>query len=116
MLDGPALVGIVPIERLLAADADARIEQVMDKDPPVVAPGADREHVARSIVRRDQSSVAVVHADGTFAGLIPPHRMISVLLAEHDEDLARLGGYLAGTTRARRSRCDGDSGTGFRGS
>ena len=101
VLDGPALVGIVPIERLLAADADARIEQVMDKDPPVVAPGADREHVARSMVRRDQSSVAVVHADGTFAGLISPHRMISVLLAEHDEDLARLGGYLAGTTRAR---------------
>ena len=27
--------------------------------------------------------------------------MISVLLAEHDEDLARLGGYVAGADRAR---------------
>ena len=103
VLDGPALVGIVPIERLLAADAAARIEEVMETDPPVVAPGADQEHVAWSMVHRDQSSVAVVHADGTFAGLIAPHRMIAVLLAEHDEDLARLGGYLAGTTRARRA-------------
>jgi magnesium transporter len=101
VLDGPRLVGIVPIERLLAADADALIEDVMVRNPPVVAPGADQEHVAWNMVHRDQSSVAVVHADGTFAGLIPPHRMIAVLLAEHDEDLARLGGYLAGTTRAR---------------
>jgi magnesium transporter len=101
VLDGPRLVGIVPIERLLAADADALIEDVMVRNPPVVAPGANQEHVAWNMVHRDQSSVAVVHADGTFAGLIPPHRMIAVLLAEHDEDLARLGGYLAGTTRAR---------------
>jgi magnesium transporter len=101
VLDGHALVGLVPIERLLAAPADAPIEDVMETDPPVVAPGADQEQVAWSMVRRGDSSVAVVHADGTFAGLIPPHRMIAVLLAEHDEDLARLGGYLAGTTRAR---------------
>jgi magnesium transporter len=101
VLDGSALVGIVPIERLLAAAAGERIEDVMETDPPVVAPGADQEQVAWSMVRRGESSVAVVHADGTFAGLIPPHRMIAVLLAEHDEDLARLGGYLAGATRAR---------------
>ena len=82
-LDAHRLVGLVPIERLLAAPADARIEDVMEKDPPVVAPGADREQVAWSMVRRGESSVAVVHADGTFAGLIPPHRMLAVLLAEH---------------------------------
>jgi magnesium transporter len=101
VLEDRALAGIVPIERLFAAPADARIEDVMEADPPVVAPGADQEHVAWSMVRRGESSVAVVHADGTFAGLIPPHRMIAVLLAEHDEDLARLGGYLAGAARAR---------------
>jgi magnesium transporter len=45
--------------------------------------------------------MAVVDAQGRFAGLIPPDRMLAVLLAEHDEDLARLGGYLAGTAQAR---------------
>lgn len=103
VLDGTALVGVVPIERLLAAPADARIADVMDADPPVVAPGVDQEVVAWSMVRRGESSIAVVGPSGRFVGLIPPHRMLAVLLAEHDEDLARIGGYLAGTAQARRA-------------
>jgi magnesium transporter len=43
----------------------------------------------------------VVDATGSFVGLIPPHRMLGVLLAEHEEDLARIGGFLAGGARAR---------------
>jgi magnesium transporter len=101
VLDDHALVGVVPIERLLAARGDARIAEVMDPDPPVVEPGVDQEVVAWSMVRRSESSIAVVDADGRFAGLIPPHRMLAVLLAEHDEDLARLGGFMAGSERAR---------------
>jgi magnesium transporter len=53
------------------------------------------------MVERHECSLAVVDDDGRFLGLIPPHRMLAVLLDEHDEDLARLGGYLAGTRRAR---------------
>lgn len=101
VLDGEALVGMVPIERLLAARADARMADVMDTAPPVVEPGADQEIVAWRMVERGESSIAVVDANGRFQGLIPPHRMVAVLLAEHDEDLARLGGYMAGTARAR---------------
>jgi magnesium transporter len=103
VLDGPTLVGVVPIERLLAAQPDARIADVMDRDPPVVAPGADQEVAAWSMVNRGESSIAVVDAGGRFVGLIPPHRMLAVLLAEHDEDLARLGGYMAGSAQARRA-------------
>ena len=33
------LVGLAPIERLLAAPADAVMADVMDNDPPLVAPG-----------------------------------------------------------------------------
>jgi hypothetical protein len=29
-----------------------------------------------------------------FVGLVPPQRLLAVLPAEHDEDMARLGGYL----------------------
>ena len=101
VLEGRVLAGVVPIERLLAARADARIADVMDSDPPVVAPGADQEVAAWSTVHRGESSIAVVDAEGRFTGLIPPQRLLAVLLAEHDEDLARLGGYLAGTARAR---------------
>jgi hypothetical protein len=34
----------------------------------------------------------VVDAAGRFVGLIPPHRLLAVLLSEHEEDLSRLGG------------------------
>jgi magnesium transporter len=95
------LVGLVSIERLLAADSNASVEDVMDPDPPKVAPDTDQERAARRMVDRHECSLAVVDADGRFLGLIPPYRMLRVLLEEHEEDLARLGGYLAGTARAR---------------
>jgi magnesium transporter len=103
VLAGSLLAGVVPIERLLAADAHARVADIMDPDPPVVAPGVDEEVAAAKMVAHGESSIAVVDAEGRFIGLIPPRRMLAVLLAEHEEDLARLGGYLAGTRRARRA-------------
>jgi magnesium transporter len=96
-------VGIVPIERLLSASETDRVAAIMDGDPPVVTPGADPERVAWEMVRRGESSVAVVDGDGRFIGLIPPHRMLRVVLSEHDEDVARIGGYMASTQRARQA-------------
>ena len=101
VLERGALVGLVPIERLLAAGPDARVEEIMDHDPPRVAPHTDQERAARAMVDRREGSMAVVGDDGRFLGLIPPHRMLAILLDEHEEDLARLGGYLAGSARAR---------------
>lgn len=100
VLDGERLVGIVPIERLFAAADDALLGDLMDRDPPTVSPGHAQEAVAWTMIRHGENSMAVVDG-GRFLGLIPPHAMLSVLLAEHDEDLARLGGYLASTSRAR---------------
>jgi magnesium transporter len=101
VLESGRLDGLVSIERLLAADPDSSIEDIMDPEPPRVAPDTDQERAAREMVDRRESSLAVVDADGRFLGLIPPYRMLRVLLDEHEEDLARLGGYLAGTARAR---------------
>jgi magnesium transporter len=103
VLDGRRLVGIVPIETLIAADPGVSVGELMDADPPVFTPDADQERVAWEMVRRNESSVAVVDGGGEFAGLVPPHQMLGVLLAEHDEDVARLGGYLASTERARQA-------------
>jgi CBS domain-containing protein len=93
VLEGKPLVGIVPIEVLMAAAQDARLAELMDADPPVVTPVLDQESVAWAMVRKNESSVAVVDGAGEFVGLVPPHRMVGVLLTEHDEDVARLGGY-----------------------
>lgn len=103
VLDGDRLQGLVPIEQLLAANPHVGIAAIMDRDPPIVTPGAPQEVVAWKMVRRGESSMPVVDSRGGFVGLIPPHRMLAVLLTEHDEDLARLGGYMAGTSRAREA-------------
>lgn len=101
VLDGKSLVGVLPLERLLVADEDVRIGDIMDADPPVVRAGADLEAAAWEMVRRGESSVAVLGTEGHFVGLVPPDRLVRVLLVEHDEDVARMGGYLASTGRAR---------------
>jgi hypothetical protein len=53
VLDGRRLIGIVPIERLIAAAADEPIEHLMDADPPVVAPGDDAESVVWRMVGKN---------------------------------------------------------------
>ena len=101
--EGERFRGIVRIEDLLPAQADVRITELMDADTPAVAPGADQEIAAWQAVRHGESALALVDANGRFAGLIPPHRMLAVLLSEHEEDLSRLGGFLHSTEGARRA-------------
>jgi magnesium transporter len=75
----------------------------MDDTPPIVAPGLDQERAAWQAVQENESSLAVVDEHGRFAGLVPPQRLLAVLLAEHDEDMARLGGFLHDAQTARRA-------------
>lgn len=99
--DGERLVGLVPLERLLAADRDADVGRLVDGKPPMTTVDADLEAVAWRAARAGARSVAVVGADGRFLGLIPPERLLAVLADEHEEDMARLGGFLARTGMAR---------------
>jgi magnesium transporter len=93
-------LGIVTMEDLLAAPPDATIESLMD-EAPTVGPGVDQEMAAWHAVRHGQSALAVVDGRGHFIGVIPPHRLVAVLLAEHEEDLSRLGGFLESSALAR---------------
>jgi magnesium transporter len=101
ILDGERLIGMISIEGLFAANSDARAIEVMDPDPPVIAPGIDQETAAVQAVEHQESSLGVVDEEGVFLGLIPPRRMLTVLLDEHREDVARLGGYLHQSSTAR---------------
>lgn len=98
---GDLLVGMVTIERLLAAPPGVTVAEVMDADPPTVAPGTDQEQVAWRAVKHGETALAVVDGAGRFRGLVPPQRLLAVLLAEHDEDIARLGGFLGSAATAR---------------
>ena len=103
VLEAGRLVGLVRMVDLIAADGDDRIGARMDADPPRIGPGADQEIAAWRAVRHHEGTMAVVSDDGRFLGLIPPYRLLGVLLSEHDEDLARLGGFLAGSASAREA-------------
>jgi len=96
-------VGLVTIEALLAAQEVALARDVMDPDPPVVSPGADQEVAAWKAVQHGGTSLAVVDDGGHFIGLIPPRRLLSVLLTEHHEDMARLSGLLKDSLSAKVS-------------
>jgi magnesium transporter len=73
----------------------------MDADPPTVTPGTDQEHAAWQAVQHGESALAVVDEHRWFVGLVPPQRLLEVLLVEHEDDLARLGGFLASGAAAR---------------
>lgn len=97
------LVGLLPVETVLAAAAGTTARDLMDDDPPVVAPGLDQEKAAWKATRHGESSLAVVDAQGRFLGLVPPARLLSVLLRAHDRDLTRLGGFLRSSRAARHA-------------
>jgi magnesium transporter len=94
-------VGLVTIEDLFRARDDSTIESLMDSDAPAVGPGVDQEQAAWHAVRHGESALAVVGPEGRFVGVIPPFRLLAVLLEEHEEDLSRLGGFLKSTSTAR---------------
>ena len=103
------MVGVVAIERLLSAPADADVEMVMDGDPPTVSPDTHQEHVAWAAVQHGEPGLAVVDARGNFRGLISAQSLLAVLLEEHDEDMARIGGFLGSASAARSASTEGVS-------
>jgi phospholipid/cholesterol/gamma-HCH transport system ATP-binding protein len=72
-------LGIVTIEDLLSAPADATVQSLMEPGAPIVAPGLDQEVAAWRAVRHGESALAVVDRHGHFVGMIPPHRLLGVI-------------------------------------
>jgi magnesium transporter len=99
--DSGKLVGVLRIEDLFGALPDTRIREIMDPDPPSVAPGVDQEKAAWRAVQHGESALAVIDDTGGFVGFIPPDRLLAILLHEHEEDMARVGGFLRDSSMAR---------------
>lgn len=93
VLEGERLVGLVSIDHVLTAEPDTPIRLLVDSAPPTVSPATDREKAAWKAVESRTHAVAVADR-GRFVGLIPAEALVSILSAEHDEDMVRLGGFL----------------------
>ncbi len=101
VLDQGRLVGLLALSRLLEAPGEVPVAELADPDPVVIRAGEAEEKAAWQLVRRQQSNLVVLDAGDCFVGLVPAHQLLGRLLAQHDEDAARLGGYLASSGRAR---------------
>jgi len=99
--DQGKLVGVLRVEELFSAAPNARVGDIMDADPPVVGPGIDQEKAAWKAVQHGESALAVTDSSGHFIGFIPPDLLLAILLHEHDEDMARVGGFMRDSTMAR---------------
>jgi magnesium transporter len=100
VVDGDRFVGLVPIELLLGAEAETTVGELAAPGTPV-EPDRDLEIAAREAAHHGARSVPVVDSAGRFRGLVPPETLLRHLELEHEEDLARLGGFLSDASAAR---------------
>jgi magnesium transporter len=89
------LVGQVPIERLLTAPPDFRLDLLRGDPPLIVRVGDNAETVALLAVERHDADVAVLDEPGRFMGAIPIGRPLALLHEEHVDDILRMGGLAA---------------------
>jgi magnesium transporter len=100
VLDDDRLAGLAPIEDVLAAAPQTPLGELAV--PAItVAPTADIEVATRRAALSGARSLAVVDAEGRVQGLVPAERLLQILELEHEEDLARLGGFLSASEIAR---------------
>ena len=103
VLDGTDPIGTISMENLLAFKDGQRVDQVMIPNPPMVTEDTDQEVAAHLMVDARAGFLIIVGSAGQFRGVITPESMLAVLLSEHEEDLARLGGYTAGSSQSIRA-------------
>ena len=90
--DQAALVGQVPIERLLQAKEQTALADLEGLPPIEVLPGDAAETVALRAVERHDADVAVIDGRRRLLGAIPIGRLLALLHEEHVDNFLRMGG------------------------
>lgn len=90
--DQAALVGQVPIERLLHAKEQTALAELEGLPPIEVLPGDAAETVALRAVERHDADVAVIDGRRRLLGAIPIGRLLALLHDEHVDNFLRMGG------------------------
>jgi magnesium transporter len=103
VFDGELLVGLLSVEHLATADPRTAVSELMVTPPASVDPETPIESAAAVMIAHDQTAVVVARPGEALLGIVPPERLARVLLAEHEEDMARIGGCRAGSRNAIRA-------------
>lgn len=86
------LVGVVNLRTLVTQPANAKIEDVMDRDVVSVQADADQEEAALVMKRYDLLALPVVDIDKHLLGVITYDDSFDIMEDEATEDIYRLGG------------------------
>jgi magnesium transporter len=103
VVDGDQLCGVVTLIDLLGAPDEALLGSLMVSDRIVASVGNDPEAIVVRAARHGHTAVAVTDENGRFVGAVSSGTLIARLVHEHDEDLARLGGYITRGDQARHA-------------
>ena len=102
VLDHEHVEGSVPVQRLLAASSGTRLADLLDAEVLCIEARTSTEHAAHRAARAGAPFICVTGPSGEFTGVVPAEQLAAILVAEHDEDIARLGGHHGGA-EARRA-------------
>ena len=102
-------VGRVSLARLLRAQPETALSDILDEDVEPIPAAIDREEVAMTFRDRDWVSAMVVDDDGRLIGRITVDDIVDVIDEEAEDDMLRLAGVsdsdifraVWGTVRAR---------------
>jgi magnesium transporter len=86
------VVGHLSLHRLIMADPDVPLAQVMVPDVFTIPVDMDQEEVARIFRKYDMLAAPVVEADGTLVGRITIDDIVDIMEEEVSEDVLRMAG------------------------
>ncbi len=88
------LRGVLSLRRLIIADPQMIIGDIMNPDPITVRAGTDQEEVAHVMSKYDLLALPVVDEGGHMLGVITYDDVVDVIEEEASEDILHLGGVL----------------------
>lgn len=86
------LRGVVSVRKLITADPNTLLEEIMDSDVISVRAGIDQEEAARLMTRYGLLALPVVDEEDHLLGVITHDDLVDVIEDEATEDILRLGG------------------------
>jgi len=89
------LRGVVRLRRLVTAQPQATLGQIMESDVISVLVDADQEEVADVVDKYDFMAVPVIEADGRLVGAVTVDDVLDVISEEATEDIYKMAGSFA---------------------
>jgi len=91
------LVGVVDMPQLVKALPQARLEDIMIRDPIAVLPETDQQEVVRLVDQYDLVALPVVDESGRLLGIVTHDDVLDVAVREASEDMQHASAILSMT-------------------